>query len=90
MQFYAPQARAAVQAAFQAGLDHGTPWDLELPLQTAKGRAIWVRSQGTAVMEAGRVIRLLGAIQDITERKRTEEALREANERLLAQAQDKH
>ncbi|WP_342616406.1 CheR family methyltransferase [Rhodoferax sp. GW822-FHT02A01] len=90
IQFYAPQARTAIQTAFQAGMEHGTAWDLELPLQTARGRAIWVRSQGMAVMEAGRVIRLLGAIQDITERKQIEEALREANHRLLAQAQDRN
>jgi two-component system CheB/CheR fusion protein len=84
LQFYVAADRATVKAAFQAGIDHGTAWDVELPLMTAKGHAIWVRSQGAAVMEAGRPVKLVGAMQDITERKHAEEALRRANDTLQA------
>ncbi len=76
--FYAPEARAIVQAAVQAGIDHGTPWDLELPLITARQRQIWVRAQGTTHMLNGQAVKLVGAFQDITERKLVEVALREA------------
>jgi signal transduction histidine kinase/HAMP domain-containing protein/putative methionine-R-sulfoxide reductase with GAF domain len=76
--FYAPEARAVLQAAVQAGIDQGTPWDLELPLITAKGRRIWVRAQGTTHMLNGQAVKLVGAFQDITERKLIEVALREA------------
>ena len=70
--FYAPEARPVLQAAVQAGIDSGAPFDLDLPMTTANGRPIWVRSQGSAVMENGKAVKLIGAFQDITERKRAE------------------
>ena len=53
-------------AAIQAAITSGTTWDLELSLVTAKGRMIWVRSQGQAVMNNGVCERVTGALQDIT------------------------
>jgi signal transduction histidine kinase/CheY-like chemotaxis protein len=47
---------------------------------TAKGRPIWARAQGTPVMENGRPIKLIGAIQDITARKQNQPALLAAKE----------
>ncbi|MDO8500222.1 MAG: PAS domain S-box protein [Gemmatimonadaceae bacterium] len=76
IEFYAPEARPVIQAAVQAGIASGTPWDLELPLITAKGRHIWVHAQGRAVMRDSKVVRLTGAFQNITGRKQAEEALR--------------
>jgi two-component system, sensor histidine kinase and response regulator len=78
--FYAPEARPVIRAAVQAGIDRGTPWDLELPMITAKGRPIWVRAQGSAVMKNGRTTKLIGAVQDITTRKQSEQALLLAKE----------
>ena len=63
---YVPGARRAFVAAAEAAMAHGTPWDLEFSLVTAKGRTIWVRSRGQAVMKNGVVHRLTGAVQDIT------------------------
>ena len=82
--FYAPEARPVVRAALQAGMDNGKPWDHELPLITAKGRRIWVRAQGSAAMEDGKVVMLHGVLQDITERKQAEEAARAAAHRQTA------
>ena len=89
MAFYDPQAQPVAQAGLQAAIDRGTAWSFELPLTTAKGRAIWVRAQGVAEVHNGKSVRLFGAIQDITERKQVEEALRLANERLLAAERDR-
>ena len=50
----------------------GTPWDLELPMVTAKGSQIWVRAQGTVSHENGTAVKLHGACQNITERKQAE------------------
>ena len=80
--FYEPETRPIIQAAVQAAIDSGTPFDLELPLVTAKGRSIWVRAQGSAVMENGRAIELHGAFQDVTARKQAEDALHESEERF--------
>lgn len=69
IRFYTPQARPLIESAVKQALDDGTPWDLELPLVTATGRSIWVRAQGEVEFENGRPVRLVGAFQDITERK---------------------
>jgi PAS domain S-box-containing protein len=85
--FYAPQARAAIAAAVQRSLDSGDPWDLELPFVTATGRAIWVRTVGEAEFEQGKAVRLVGAIQDVTERHQLELQLAD-NARFLRQLTD--
>ena len=75
--FYGPEGRNAIAQAVQAGIDQGMPWDLELPLITAKGRSIWVRAQGEVEFEGGVPVRLVGAIKDITERRKRNLALQE-------------
>lgn len=75
--FYAPEARDVIARAVQAGIDHGIPWDLELPFITAKGRPIWVRAQGAVEFEGGKAVRLIGAIKDITEARQRSLALQE-------------
>ncbi|MDI1338881.1 PAS domain S-box protein [Polaromonas sp.] len=73
--FYAPEARPVMNAAARAAVEHGRPWDLELPMVTAKGRRIWVKTQGRALWRDGKVERLVGALQDITEKRESEEQL---------------
>lgn len=76
--FYAPEARSAITHAIETAINDGTSWDLELPLITAKGRSIWTRAVGHAVQdENGNSITLIGAFQDITERKLAEDVLRD-------------
>jgi PAS domain S-box-containing protein len=57
----------------------GEPWDLELPITTARGRSIWIRTVGQVDMVAGRSVRMTGIVQDITVRREMEEALRRNN-----------
>jgi PAS domain S-box-containing protein len=79
---YAPEVRPIIQAAVQAGIEEGASWDLELPAITAKGRNIWVRAQGSAVVENGKTVKLLGAFQDITSRKEIEQEQHKFTQRL--------
>jgi PAS domain S-box-containing protein len=76
MACYAPEAQPALQTAARAAAEHGAAWDLELPLVTMKGRSIWVRTQGRALFQDGRVTRVVGALQDITEKHDSQEQLR--------------
>jgi diguanylate cyclase (GGDEF)-like protein/PAS domain S-box-containing protein len=83
IEFFAPEARAAMLSAIEAGARDGQPWDLELPFVTARGHARWIRTQGVAVSEDGRPVRLLGAFQDITEKKLNALELQRLNEQLV-------
>jgi PAS domain S-box-containing protein len=66
IQIFAPEAQPVIAAAVQAAIETGTPYDLELPLITAKGRQRWVRTQGFAELHDGKATRLFGTIHDIT------------------------
>ncbi len=80
--FYAPEARPVIQAAVAEAIEHGTSYDLQLPLITARGRSIWVRALGHAEYEDGVAVRLTGAFQDITERRTADQALVDSERRL--------
>ena len=82
LDFYAPEARPVVEAAVAKAMAQGTGWDLELPFITATGRSIWVRSVGEAEFRDGKVVRLLGAFQDVSERRMVLEKLSRSNERF--------
>lgn len=73
--FYPPPARAMLEAAVEQAMGAGVPWDLEVPFVTARGHALWVRSQGEAEFEGHTPVRLVGAFQDITVRKSLEQEL---------------
>ena len=82
--FYAPEARPVIQAAVELGLKAGTPWDMELPLIPADGHRIWVRAVGAVEFADGKPVRLVGAFQDITQRKQLAHQLTNS-ERFLRQ-----
>lgn len=80
--FYAPEARPVIQAAVERAMATGEGWDLELPFVRADGRAIWVRAVGNAEFENGQPVRLLGAFQDITQRRALHAELADQHELL--------
>lgn len=68
-----------VNAAAKEVLRTGKGYDLELQVNHGDGHLIWVNSKCKAVLnEQGKVVALRGAIQDITERKLTEQRVRTA------------
>lgn len=77
--FYAPSARPTITKAVEKGLQ-GTPWDLELPFITAKGRRIWVRAMG-ALRDIEGETRLVGIFQDITQKVKIQNELEDQRER---------
>jgi len=80
IEFFTEVSRIRMRAAVQQALEDGTPYDLELELLSAQGVPKWVRAICQPVLENNRVVRLRGSLQDITDRKRSEQALRESEQ----------
>lgn len=73
--FFGKKWRPRIRALFTASIRHGTSFDNEFQLLSYTGRVIWVRIIGEAVQaDSGKVIRIHGAVQDISSLKFTEEA----------------
>ncbi|MBP1711296.1 MAG: signal transduction histidine kinase with reciever domain protein, partial [Deltaproteobacteria bacterium] len=80
--FYAPEWQAKITEVFTDCAQKGIPYDEEMQIITAGGKRVWVRTIGEAVKDdTGKIIKVHGAFQDITDRKQTEEALRESEEK---------
>ncbi|GAB5402556.1 MAG: hypothetical protein Aurels2KO_07870 [Aureliella sp.] len=75
IQYYTPAAQVIVREAVERAIKLGEPWDLELELKTAAGRDIWVRTIGEPSYAKGKVVRLWGAFQDITQRRESQQQM---------------
>jgi len=83
LDLYAPDCRERISAAVARCAEVGTPFDVEGEVVTGTGRRLWVRSTGEADRdEDGRIVRLVGAFQDLTEQRTTSSALRDVSDRL--------
>lgn len=67
-ELYHPDDRAALREAFRDAVETGESYDLELRVQAADGETRWVSTRGQPQTEDGEIVRVRGAIQDITER----------------------
>lgn len=72
LDFFSAEARPLIEAAVEAAIRQGIPYDLELEFISARGVRKWVRTQGIPFVSNGAVLRVQGAIQDISDRKRAE------------------
>lgn len=76
--FYAPEWHDRISRVFKDCARKGIPYDEEMEIITSTGKRIWVRTIGEAVRdEKGKIVKVQGALQDITERKAEEEKIRE-------------
>lgn len=65
--FYGDEERARVDAAIVNCREHGRSFDLQLTLATARNNNIKIRMIGRPEFKNGRIVRVYGVIQDITE-----------------------
>jgi PAS domain S-box-containing protein len=67
--------RDRVEAGFRPAVNDGKPWDVECRMIRADGGHGWLKIRANPQYGAeGAVVKLLGTVADITERKRAEEA----------------
>ena len=72
--YFFPEHRPLVDQLVKNCAENGIPYEFVLPKRTATGRHIWVRSMGEAVRDAsGKIIRIQGAFQDISDQKLAED-----------------
>ena len=71
--------RDAVRAATAAAVAGGAPYDIVHRIVAADGSARWVHERADVLHDAsGRPARMIGTVQDVTERRQLEEQLRHA------------
>jgi len=81
-------AASQMQAARRRLLEHGEGYDLVCPIASVDGSPRWVRSVAIPTVEAGSVVRVVGAAQDITSLVETQARVSALNSRarMLAEA----
>ena len=87
---YGPEQQTALRAGLGAVVATATPYDQVHPLTTVRGRKRWVRLIGHPQIEDGKVVRINGVVQDITEAKAAELALAEKHHLLTLLVQTTH
>ncbi|WP_084676965.1 EAL domain-containing protein [Massilia niastensis] len=76
---YTPEGRAALEGALDAAWTRGEPFSIELEMVDGAGHHKWLRSICGPVIVDGRIVKLRGTVQDVTQRRDLEESMRMAN-----------
>jgi PAS domain S-box-containing protein len=79
---YSEDSRPIIEKAVQDAINHAKPYDLELQITTHLGNLKWIRTIGHPIVENGKVLKIRGSFQDITQRKLYEQALSESEEKF--------
>jgi PAS domain S-box-containing protein/putative nucleotidyltransferase with HDIG domain len=81
--YYSSQDAKRLRDCARRAIEASEPYEIEVRVNLPEGRIADVVAIGTPVKDAhGRVISLMGTVQDITARKQAEKALQESEKRL--------
>jgi PAS domain S-box-containing protein len=75
LDYYLPSYREMVRQKMEKLAAEGGKMNFEAPLRTAGGHIKWCEAYGEAVAKDGEIVKLRGTFQDISERKKAEDAL---------------
>jgi PAS domain S-box-containing protein len=88
MNFYTPEWHNKIREVFTKCAKNGISYDEDMEIFTASGKRVWVRTIGEAVRDNnGKIVKVQGAFQDISERKVMEAALMESEKEVRAIAE---
>ena len=80
-----PDDRERARIAVEQAIEHHTPYSIDYRVQRPTGEQSWVSSRGAAVYDKeGNVLGMVGVVQDVSDRKYGEGALREETRTLEA------
>jgi PAS domain S-box-containing protein len=79
---FLPGSKELLEKAVADAISAGKPYDLDLEMVTVKGSRKWLRCSGRAVVVGGRTVTIKGTVQDVTEHKRADLALRASEAKL--------
>ena len=82
LEFYHSDDREFVFESFTKAMIDGIPYDIEARFINARGEKMWVQTAGKPISKNGKIVRVLGTIMDITDRKFAEQTLKESEEKL--------
>ena len=89
LSFYDSESRLSIENAVDRAISNKESYDLTLKMTDANGVKKWVRTIGIPVVEEGKVVRLQGTFQDISELKKAEDDLRLLNAELEQRVLDR-
>ena len=81
---FLPDSREIFEKAVKDAVEKGESYDHELELISAKGKHKWIRTIGRPIIKDGKVVKLIGTLQDVTERKEAQEERKRNEERYRA------
>ncbi len=73
IEYYPKEFRFPVEDAMKRLIENDEPLDIESKVNTAKGNTIWVRIVGRGIRSEGKCVKIFGTLQNITDRKISEE-----------------
>ncbi len=81
---YTPETWEKLRQAVEEALRTGAPYQLDLEMVREDGARRWIKARGEVQRDsAGRIVRLRGTAQDITESKQIADALASMNRRVI-------
>ncbi len=82
VRYFSPEVRQRMREIALTCMERDEPWDAQVPMTTASGRSIWLRSIGQVERRDGKACAVVGALQDVTESQHARAALERSEERL--------
>lgn len=88
--YFTQESWARLSEAVENGLTNGGPYECDAEVVRDDGTLRWIVARGTAEQDdSGKVVRLYGTVQDITERKLAEEEVRKLNATLEQRVEER-